>query len=124
MAKKTLSVLQQQIAALQKEAAAIETKEKAEVVARIREAIAHYELSEAELFGPRRRGRKPGATATVKAAATSAAPSKARGAKLAGKKIAVKYRDKQGNTWTGRGNRPRWLVAALADGHKVEDFAV
>ena len=36
----------------------------------------------------------------------------------------VKYRDRVGNTWTGRGRRPNWLVAALADGKRLEDFTV
>ena len=27
-------------------------------------------------------------------------------------------------TWSGRGNQPRWLVAALRSGHKLEDFLI
>jgi DNA-binding protein H-NS len=27
-------------------------------------------------------------------------------------------------TWSGRGKRPRWLVAALDAGHKLEDFLI
>jgi DNA-binding protein H-NS len=27
-------------------------------------------------------------------------------------------------TWSGRGKTPRWLVAALKTGHKLEDFAI
>jgi DNA-binding protein H-NS len=27
-------------------------------------------------------------------------------------------------TWSGRGKRPRWLVAALQSGHKIEDFLI
>jgi DNA-binding protein H-NS len=39
--------------------------------------------------------------------------------------VAVKYRDKAGNTWTGRGRMPRWLVAATKGGKaKKEDFLV
>src|SRR5262249_51183580 len=33
-------------------------------------------------------------------------------------KVAVKYRDRAGNTWTGRGRMPRWLVAATKGGRK------
>lgn len=36
----------------------------------------------------------------------------------------VKYRDDQGNTWTGIGQRPRWLGKALLEGKTLEDFAV
>lgn len=37
-------------------------------------------------------------------------------------KRAIKYRDDQGNTWTGVGQRPRWLVARLAAGAALDDF--
>lgn len=36
----------------------------------------------------------------------------------------VKFRDAQGNTWTGVGQRPRWVRAALANGAALEQFAV
>jgi DNA-binding protein H-NS len=39
----------------------------------------------------------------------------------------VKYRNPSNRkeTWAGRGNRPRWLVAALKGGKKrLADFAV
>lgn len=40
-------------------------------------------------------------------------------------KVAVKYRDKDGNTWTGRGRMPRWLTAAMKGGKaKKEDFLI
>ena len=40
------------------------------------------------------------------------------------KTLPVKYRDDNGNTWTGRGKKPTWLVSALAGGALLEDFAV
>src|SRR5262245_57369866 len=43
---------------------------------------------------------------------------------LKGRKAPVKYRDRQGNTWAGRGAKPRWLVAAIKRGKKVEDFLI
>jgi DNA-binding protein H-NS len=36
----------------------------------------------------------------------------------------VKYRDEQGNTWTGVGTRPRWLSARLTAGAALEQFAI
>jgi DNA-binding protein H-NS len=40
-------------------------------------------------------------------------------------KVAVKYRDNAGNTWTGRGRMPRWMVAATRGGKaKKEDFLI
>jgi DNA-binding protein H-NS len=40
--------------------------------------------------------------------------------------VAPKYRNPENpaETWAGRGLKPRWLVAALKGGKKVEDFAI
>jgi DNA-binding protein H-NS len=43
---------------------------------------------------------------------------------LKGRKAPVKYRDRSGNTWAGRGAKPRWLVAALKQGKKLKDFEI
>jgi DNA-binding protein H-NS len=43
---------------------------------------------------------------------------------LKGQKVPVKYRDKAGNTWAGRGAQPVWLREKLKAGAKLEDFAV
>jgi DNA-binding protein H-NS len=47
-----------------------------------------------------------------------------RGSSLKGRKVAVKYRDKAGNTWAGRGAQPVWLREKLKAGAKLKDFAV
>ena len=43
-----------------------------------------------------------------------------------GKTVAPKYMnpDNKSETWTGRGRKPRWLVAKLNKGSKMEDFAI
>jgi DNA-binding protein H-NS len=40
--------------------------------------------------------------------------------------VAPKYRnpDNPGETWAGRGLKPRWLSAALKAGGKLEDFSI
>jgi DNA-binding protein H-NS len=43
---------------------------------------------------------------------------------LAGRKVAIKYRGPQGETWTGRGLAPRWLTALESKGKKREKFLV
>lgn len=40
------------------------------------------------------------------------------------KSESVKYKDGAGNTWSGRGRPPRWLVAAEKTGKKRADFEV
>ena len=47
-----------------------------------------------------------------------------RGSAMKGRKVPAKYRDKQGNTWAGRGAQPVWLREKLKAGAKLEDFAV
>jgi DNA-binding protein H-NS len=55
----------------------------------------------------------------------SGAKEKVGGSRLRGRKIPIKYRDRSGNTWAGRGAQPRWLREKLkAAGAKLEDFAV
>jgi hypothetical protein len=53
------------------------------------------------------------------------APSRrSRRSAMKGRKVAIKYRDKEGNTWAGRGAQPVWLREKLKAGAKLEDFAV
>lgn len=40
------------------------------------------------------------------------------------RKVAAKYRGPNGESWAGRGMRPRWLTALIAEGRKAEEFAV
>lgn len=40
------------------------------------------------------------------------------------KKATVKFRNAQNQTWTGRGKQPKWLVLALQNGAKLEDFLI
>jgi len=46
------------------------------------------------------------------------------GSALKGKKIPPRYRGPSGETWAGRGARPRWLVAAIKGGKKLDDFLI
>jgi DNA-binding protein H-NS len=48
------------------------------------------------------------------------------GSSLKGRKAAPKYRNPANpdETWAGRGMKPRWLQALLAQGHTMEEFAI
>lgn len=40
-------------------------------------------------------------------------------------RVLPKYRNPQtSETWSGRGKRPRWLVAAMKSGRRIEDFRI
>ena len=43
---------------------------------------------------------------------------------LKGRKVPPKYRSRSGDTWAGRGAKPKWLVAAIKGGKKLEDFLI
>ena len=105
-----MASLQELIA--QKEALELEierTKQqgRADAVARIRALMDEFGLSVSDLSGK------------------SAKAKSARGSKAGGGKVPAKYRNSTtGETWSGRGLQPRWLKAALAAGHRLDEFAV
>lgn len=113
---RNLKQLLAQIDRLQQQADALKQRERAGVIGRIQEAIAHYGLTADELF--------------VKASGKSqAVPAKTtrrtKTAKATAKAASVpKYQDGTGRTWTGRGKRPGWFIAALADGKTSESMLI
>lgn len=104
---KTLSQIQAEIRKLQAQAESIRKREAALVIVKIKEAIAHYGLSASDLglAGKARRTMAPARTAGTKRS-----------------KSPVKFRDANGNSWTGHGRRPRWFVEALASGKTEADL--
>jgi DNA-binding protein H-NS len=46
------------------------------------------------------------------------------GSALKGRKVPSKYRSRSGETWAGRGAKPRWLVDAIKGGRRLEDFLI
>ena len=126
---KTLAEIEQKIKALEREAEQLRRKETAGVVARIKEAIAYYDLSAQDLgLGtqpPGRRGAPARGSRRVRpeqraqlsngSARHGARPPRRHGSR-------AMYRDEQGNTWSGRGRRPGWLKEALASGKTLDDL--
>lgn len=78
----------------------IEQARKSEInsaVAKVRELVGQYELTEADIF-PAAKNRKPRSEGTGTQSATK------------GTKVAAKYRDPAtGAEWTGRGKEPSWI---------------
>lgn len=44
--------------------------------------------------------------------------------KKAAKKLPAKYKDDDGNSWSGRGRVPLWLEGYVAAGRKIEEFLI
>ena len=100
---KSLSVIRAQIRALEKRAKRIESKADKRITA-LMKLISRHSLSLADW---------------------KQAVSLSKGGKRgAGKPVPVKYTDDKGNTWTGRGRPPLWLVAAEKAGRKRDSFLV
>ncbi len=102
-----LQQLIRQKAELERQIAQLNSKGRQDAIDEIRQIMIAHGLTSDDISTPAR-GRKVG--------------TKLDGSER--KAVAPKYKDDQGNQWTGRGLKPRWLSAALASGKKLEDFAV
>lgn len=121
----TLKEIEREIERLKERAATIVTAEKSGVIVRIREAIAYYGITAAELgFGSVGKPAKlanrktPQETTSKPAEAATATPVK----KPRTGAGAIKYKDDAGNSWSGFGPKPRWFTEALAGGKTPEDL--
>jgi len=116
MAKTYLQV-QQQIEQLQLEAEKLRKKEADGVLRRIKEAVAVYGFTAADLGVDAVSSRvavvkKSGDRSTRKTKSSVAKASM------------PKFKDADGNVWSGRGPRPIWFKAALEAGKSTEDLLI
>lgn len=123
---KTYAQIQAQIHKLQREADAVKAREVAGVVARIQEAISHYGLTPADLFG-----KTAGPSPRQPAARTSAGRGKAakpakalKPARPAKARSPAKYQDDAGHQWSGVGKRPNWFKDAIAAGKTADELLI
>lgn len=81
------------------EKALVELAEQEALIELIRQAVDLYELKPTDLFSEK----------ALAMAAEQVDPS-------------IPYCDRAGNTWSGKGRRPNWLVQAIDAGAALEDF--
>ncbi|MFM2119955.1 MAG: hypothetical protein RL722_1423 [Pseudomonadota bacterium] len=102
--------LERQRAELEKQISDSLKAERSNAIAQIRGLMAEHGISVEDL------GAKP-----ARAPRGSGATSGGDGTR----KVAPKYRDPAtGETWSGRGLKPKWLKAALEAGRSLGDFAL
>ena len=102
MTKNALTDLLAQKAALEKQIADVQREQRSEAVTKVKAMMAEYGLTLADI------GSK-----------APAMPKKTTS------KVAAKYHDPAtGDTWSGRGLKPKWLTAALAAGRSLSEFTV
>jgi len=99
--------IQNQIALLQKQAEEIKAQEFSKTVQEILAKMEAFGITVADLEGGKGRPRK---VAGSTAKSSNPAPAK--------------YRGPNGESWSGRGLMPRWLVALVAQGKTKESFAI
>jgi DNA-binding protein H-NS len=123
--------IHQQIASLQRRAETLRLEEVKSAIGKAKAIIARFALT-AEQLGLAVVSAKPSAapvfvktrapaTVVKKAVAPAAKTTKSPVAKKAA--TPIRYRDNAGNTWGGRGPKPRWLVAGIAAGRTLESLA-
>jgi len=99
---------EEQMAALRKQADSMRSEEKQVVVADLIAKIAEYGLTASDLR----------LTSSIKGGQRTRATK-------AKEKTAPRYRSPSGETWSGgRGRKPGWINAALAEGKDLADFEV
>jgi DNA-binding protein H-NS len=93
------------------EEAMSEAREAEEIIPLLKEAITKFELVPDDLFemGAGRFGTKLAPRKTLQRDSPSESQTGV-------------YQDAEGNTWAGKGRRPRWLNEALERGKTLEDF--
>ncbi|MFN5011060.1 MAG: H-NS family nucleoid-associated regulatory protein [Gammaproteobacteria bacterium] len=104
MPKLSAEALKARITALQKQLAAAENN-KAPAVRQVKALMKKLGVSMADLADP-------------------SVENRVKGVKKSSQKVAVKYRDENGNTWTGRGKTPRWMVDAEKAGNNREKYLI
>ncbi len=82
----TLKELIAQKEALEQQIAETRAKELADAIAKVKALVEEHGLTQSDIFGT------------------------TRGAKKAKTKVAAKYRDQNGNEWSGRGKAPLWIA--------------
>jgi DNA-binding protein H-NS len=98
-----LSELLTQREALERQIQAAQAADKSRAIAEVKRLMALHGLTATDI--------------AAKPAATRSASSE--------RKVAPKYQDPEtGASWSGRGLRPRWLVAAISSGRQLEEFAI
>lgn len=107
MAKVQLGELLAQRAALEKQIADAQRNQRADAIFQIKTLMSEYGLTLADIGAKSTSVPKPAPAKKVKA------------------KVAAKYRNSAtGETWTGRGLKPKWLAAAIAGGRTLQEFAL
>lgn len=99
----------EQISVLKRDADRLRRKELASVIREIKSQIKTYGITAEDLGFDALRG----ASSPQRGQSTS---KKGIAGRRSGRKVAPKYADSNGNSWSGRGKQPNWLKTYLSNG--------
>lgn len=106
--------IEKEIARLQKQAQALQAKRRGPVINSILRSMREYDITPEDIATAY--SKKTTGTATGKSDSEASAEKRS---------VPPKYRHPEtGETWSGRGKAPRWIMAAEADGKRREDFLI
>jgi|SRR5690606_3120642 len=106
--------IQKEITRLQKQAQALQNKQRSPVIASIVRSMREYDITPDEISA---------AFNKKKAARSTLGPGKA--ASTVKRTVPPKYKHPEtGVTWTGRGKAPRWVSDAEAEGKSRDQFLI
>ena len=109
------SRIQKEIARLQKQAQALQAKQRTPILASIVNSMREYDITPDEIA-------EAYAKRTARSASRKADGSNGDRVK---RSVPPKYRHPEtGETWTGRGKAPRWIAAAEEAGLKREEYLI
>jgi len=111
-----------QIEELSKRAEKTRKEELSSVIKAIKKQIKDYGITAEDLGLQTKVTAKAGRAGRVSNGKAGRKPRAKRTSAVA--KVAPKYSDGTGNTWTGRGKQPKWVVAALASGRSLESLLI
>ena len=137
MARNSLTDLLAQKAALDRKIADMQRVHRADAIAKVKAMMSEYGLTAADIGnvnagdangsgGSRGNGAgRPAPAGRTAGQGSAVAGKRAKPSANAGRKVAPKYRNPAtGDTWSGRGLKPKWLTAALNSGRSLSEFAL
>lgn len=106
------SKIQKEITRLQKQAEALQKKQRSPVITSIIRSMREYSITPEEITAAYNKRKPAGASAGRAASAVK-------------RTVPPKYKHPEtGATWTGRGKAPRWVTEAEAAGKSREQFLI
>ena len=112
--------IQSQIQKLQKQASEIKAREFDATLRDILVKMDAFGISIKDLQGASKKTKTRGRPAGTAKVATKPVTQR----KTSGAVVAAKFKGPNGETWSGRGLTPRWLVSLIAAGQTKESFAI